>query len=309
MNFNPKILEQIEKLPISFQNIRPVSFSMNGIQTETILLDYKGSVFVYVPGQKNVTLGWNPDTCELGENILNALKKYHTEDQKYIEEVSQDIQADYDEQLKQAREKGDYQTEETLKQNLKEDLECYEEQKCTFEEFKDIWDRHLRSVLSPIRKADISSMIVEVDSSYIPQDMTYQECLSSIPSPFVLPTEDEWEYLVNGGTQTLFRWGDSLEQEMNEIFSIGQVNNPPEAALLDRPNMFGLYIANNSYQYELVDDTRYIKGGDGGCSLCGGDGLIYVAPCYSAFYRHPLSQNKVFSKHFYSYRRIIRLPD
>ena len=129
--------------------------------------------------------------------------------------------------------------------------------------------------------------------------------------PFTLATEDEWEYLCNGGARTLFRWGDTLDEVMSEIYNVGAVSNVKEKNILEQSNMLGLFIAYNSYKNEIIDHTMYTKGGDGGCSLCGGDGAIYVLPCYTAFYRHPVHTHSAYehrlSKHYFCYRRVIRL--
>ena len=120
-----------------------------------------------------------------------------------------------------------------------------------------------------------------------------------------LTTEDEREYLCNGGTRTLFQWGDALKDALSEIYS---VSNEKEKPLLNQPNMLGLFIAYNSYRCEIIDSALWTKGGDGGGSLCGGDGTIYVLPCYTAFYRYEIHEGKYgLSKKYYCYRRIIRL--
>ena len=98
---------------------------------------------------------------------------------------------------------------------------------------------------------------------------------------------------------------------MSEIYNVGAVSNVKEKNILEQNNMLGLFIAYNSYKNEIIDNTMYTKGGDGGCSLCGGDGAIYVLPCYTAFYRYPVHTHSAYkhqlSKHYFCYRRIIRL--
>ena len=168
--------------------------------------------------------------------------------------------------------------------------------------------------MSPIRTADIGDMIVEVNSRFIKNDMpslSQAVCLLK-EGPFTLATEDEWEYLCNGGTRTLFRWGDLLNDDiLSEIYDTGTVSKADEntSSMLNQINMLGLFIAYDSYKNEIIDHTLYTKGGDGGCSLCGGDGAIYVLPCYTAFYRQSTYKGiHCLSKNYYCYRRILRLP-
>ena len=92
-------------------------------------------------------------------------------------------------------------------------------------------------------------MIVEVDSRYLEEDAPSleQAVLLLKEGPFTLATEDEWEYLCNGGTRTLFRWGDTLSGVMTEIYNVGAVSDAREKLILEQPNMLGLYIAYDSY--------------------------------------------------------------
>ena len=175
----------------------------------------------------------------------------------------------------------------------------------------DLWNRRLSQCLSPLRTADIGDMLVEADSRSLDEDApSLDEAVRSLKKgPFTLATEDEWEYLCNGGARTLFRWGDTLEGVLSEIYAVGAVGQDenPES-MLERPNALGLLIAYDSYQNEIIDNTAYTKGGDGGCSLCGGDGAIFVLPCYTAFYRHPAGRHRGISSRYHCYRRILRLP-
>ncbi len=74
------------------------------------------------------------------------------------------------------------------------------------------WNENMTSCLSPLRTADIGDMLVEVDNRYLDPDApTLSWAVRALKEgPFTLATEDEWEYLCNGGTRTLFQWGDVL---------------------------------------------------------------------------------------------------
>ncbi|MDE7415576.1 MAG: hypothetical protein K2N44_04545 [Lachnospiraceae bacterium] len=310
---------RIEALEMDFEFIKTIKTSMNGIERETWLLEYEGAQFVFVAGQKNVTLGWDIDQCPLGEGILKGLREEFDLIYSYYYQVERtELLEEYQEQIKEANTKGDTTKAKKLESELEEELKNFDEDMnengyTSWDNFIGKWNEYLSQCLSPLRTVDIGDMIVEVDSRYLNEDA---QSLSQIVSflkegSFTLATEDEWEYLCNSGARTLFRWGDLLNNNiLQDIFGNGKVRKDGERILsvLERPNMLGLFIAYDSYKYEIIDHTKYVKGGDGGSSLCGGDGPIYVLPCYTAFYRQEIHEgNYGLSKNYYCYRRIIRL--
>lgn len=310
------VRSRIEALGVNFQFIKTIKTNANGIERETWLLEYEGSQFIFVPGQKNVTLGWDTSMCPLGDGVLKGLRKeFSSGHEYYYEEETENLKGDYQEQIEEAEENGDSVKADELRAELEEELEqmnkdIEEKGYASWEGFLAKWNEHLSSCLSPLRTVDIGDMIVEVDSRQLDDDAPSleQAVLLLKESPFTLPTEDEWEYLCNGGARTLFRWGDTLEDVIKEIYNVGAVGGDNQETILEQPNALGLFIAYNSYKNEIIDNTSYTKGGDGGSSLCGGDGAIYVLPCYTAFYRNPIDNcGHVLLKNYFCYRRIIRL--
>ena len=314
-----RVRSRIEELNMDFQFIKVIKTKMNGIEQETWLLEYEGTQFVFVHGQKNVVLGWDTE-CPLSEGLLQGLQEEFASGKEYYQEKLEDLREYYQDEIQKANAAGDSAKAEALSLALAEEEKEIKEKDIkengylSWEDFLAKWNAYLSECVSPLRTADIGDMIVEVDSRYIECDMpSLEDAVRSLKEgPFTLATEDEWEYLCNGGTRTFFRWGDILNNDIrDEIFQIGAAvsyEKEIQSSVLNQNNMLGLFIAYDSYKYEIIDNTLYTKGGDGGCSLCGGDGPIYVLPCYSAFYRnlyhdygHGLSQN------YYSYRRIIRL--
>ncbi|WP_293339961.1 hypothetical protein [Microcoleus sp. CAWBG58] len=83
-----------------------------------------------------------------------------------------------------------------------------------------------------------------------------------------LLTFDEWEYACGAGSKTLFRWGD---------FCPGDRYPTDKAAdwkLHLQPNLFGLHIAQDPYDSEIINQKQIFRGGDGGCAICGGYGFF-----------------------------------
>lgn len=130
---------------------------------------------------------------------------------------------------------------------------------------------------------------------------------------FSLPTEDEWEYLCGCGKRTLFRWGDSFDTNMKLChFNCNDLNESPDS--LEQPNGFGLSIAYDPYMLEVVENSEYfLKGGDGGCNICGGSGIVLGYFPVSTFFRsESLSNDSLdwqsdIGGDYTFYRKVIRL--
>jgi hypothetical protein len=63
------------------------------------------------------------------------------------------------------------------------------------------------------------------------------------------------------------------------VLSAGKFERPAEGFTSSweyhrQPNAFGLLIASDPYKYELVAEIGVTRGGDGGCTICGGAGFF-----------------------------------
>jgi len=120
---------------------------------------------------------------------------------------------------------------------------------------------------------------------------------------FSLPTEDEWEYLCGGGCRTLFPWGESFYKELLE--------RQKGMKDLEKPNFFGLLIAYDSYQQEIMLD-KGLKGGDGGVACCGGwDAMscLCASPYFTPEFMEEEGDEDYLMPNYNFIRRVIRIAE
>lgn len=263
-----KILAELDQYPLHFA----FAYAEQNDRGEDILVfscrELPLRDLIYVPGKKGMTLGWDTERCPLAPAILAEFRRYWQEEAHWkVNEILEDI-ASYRERLAgelSHKERGEWE------QALRWAQEALEEET----EKVQPWEDYLQELLaeldastSPLRTADIPPMLVERWAWNTPE---------TVEPPFGLPTEDEWEYLCSGGVHTLFPWGDTLELE--PIYN--------EELDEDVKNAFGLVIGY-CCQAERVSGSRWLlKGDDGGCFLCGGEG-DRAAFAYSPYFQYGL---------------------
>ena len=118
-----------------------------------------------------------------------------------------------------------------------------------------------------------------------------------------LLTFDEWEYAWGAGSKTLFRWGDFSPRDFYPT------KNLADWKLYWQPNLFGLHIAQNPYDCEIISDKYTIRSPDGGCSICGGMGsFLGWLPLATAYWAPDVLEwlDEGISGNFM--RRVIPLP-
>lgn len=118
---------RIEALGMDFQFTGTITTNQNGMERKTWLLEYEGVPFVFVPGQKNVVLGWDTSQCALGEGVLSGLQEEFAAGHEYYEETKESLRDDYQMEIDRARDGGDAEHEEKLRLELAEELEAVEE--------------------------------------------------------------------------------------------------------------------------------------------------------------------------------------
>lgn len=122
-----------------------------------------------------------------------------------------------------------------------------------------------------------------------------------------LPTADEWAYLCGGGCRTLFPWGDGLDYSMHFYYFEAQ-EEQGKPYDMEEPNFFGLSIAYDPYKREVVEaDALTTCGGDGGCNICGGMGMVLgFLPC-SPHYKPDVQEDNQLNGDYDFCRPIIRV--
>ncbi|MGW1673877.1 hypothetical protein [Streptomyces sp. NPDC002324] len=137
---------------------------------------------------------------------------------------------------------------------------------------------YLARVLSPRRTVVLPTVLMAVEGERLteaPADMPAVLAARGLR----MPTSDEWEHACGAGAGTLFRWGD--ECPLDRV-PYGDHTGPH-----NEPNAFGLRIAHDTYSTELTSDTREVRGGDGGESVCGGYGHLLAWLPLATAHTHP----------------------
>jgi hypothetical protein len=144
-----------------------------------------------------------------------------------------------------------------------------EEWEYTREEYGCELNELLNECMTPLRKVAIKPFLIQVTATEFKQDRERNELLKQITQEgFRFPTSDEWEYACSAGVRTIFRWGNDCALDCYPIDSKCKWD------IHRQRNAFGLHIASNPYNYEFCAEANIIRGGDGGCAICGGYGFF-----------------------------------
>ncbi|SEW53731.1 SUMF1/EgtB/PvdO family nonheme iron enzyme [Chitinophaga arvensicola] len=259
-------------------------FSKFNQHTFTVVLDYKGSEFVFVPGD-TVTLGLNeyPMTSANKEQLAALNGTTPTETDEWLQArlsplrtvtIAPMIVERYAQEtgyLPVSPDDGRLVSDKYFKQALNDLLNSSRE-------------KYAYTVNNSFRLNKDGQDI----TAFLYQPATYDELVADVANNgFRLPTEDEWEYLCGGGSRTIFPWGNEIDPT-KKYRHFAADHHPDEPFFLDTFNHFGIVIANNPYHYEITMDSEwFLKAGDGGCNICGGSGLELGYLSAGTYYRDP----------------------
>ncbi len=290
-----------------FSLLRFESFEQYGMRTDTAIFAYGGKEFVFVPGD-TVVLGWDSFIQGMDEKTSTEMKEVLSE--CGIDDVNTFLK----ESMSPVR-------TATISPML---VECELNEigwrsvpvdSTELERFKKEIDKFHQQTYasSTIHKTLRLSRIDNRITADLYEPVSYNDLISKISAEgFELPTEDEWEYLCGGGSRTLFRWGDSFDFSMYLKWFGG--DEPEEHPYtLQQPNQFGISIAYDPYMLELVNDYYFLKGGDGGCNLHGGMGMVVGYLPVATYFRSVNEMNDELNYKadidgdYTFYRRIVRL--
>lgn len=267
-------------------------FEKNGINLYTAIFDDNGTEFVFIPGAKNISLGWKAAISSKKEEpfLMEQVKDIFLDYFLMPENNSDVININNRQQLQDLLDKEDYKQADILLSKM----------------VYDFIDEHT----SFLRKVDIEPMLIErkstsinwvfvkeISSKTIADSPTYfkiyQEIIKS-SKPFIIKQHtaksgntkiQKFEITEHG--LNVYKYIDMPYEEIlfnytSKGYSIPNRNQWEYAAscgctlflqntdiLLNKhtgtPNAFGLYIADNIYKPEIISDDKYsFKAGDNG---------------------------------------------
>lgn len=280
----------VEKLPEGFKYEGIKTFSRYGVTLDTGVFTYQGSSFSFIPGDE-VTLGWESWATGMDEatkeSLLEALAEFDiTDTEEYLREYMSPMRKAVIGPFLAEHHTHPAGWREVLLEEaaalgigeLEADLEKF--RASTYNIFE-------RGQSYRLERQEKGVIVYLFNDDLTPENMNAELCKEG----FSLPTEDEWEYLFGGGCRTMFPWGDSFDFDMKfKYFEDSGKSGVERVYDLNLPNAFGLQFLGDPYQYEwTIREERLIpKGGDGGCSICGGMGLVAgYLPAAAVYYRDP----------------------
>jgi len=149
----------------------------------------------------------------------------------------------------------------------------------------------LRSYLGEQRSVRLAPFLIETTAARVdqylreagtddPDDVEAHLRSVVVSDGFRVVSSDEWEAAARAGATGLFAWGD--EWPDGEPWQNGTMWTRHR-----EPNPLGITYGDNPYQPEIVDETEWLRHGDGGAALCGGRPSPEAWYTFALAFRHP----------------------
>ncbi|MDR2832786.1 MAG: hypothetical protein LBV67_03625 [Streptococcaceae bacterium] len=320
-----KLFEYIKSEFISpeleISNVELKTFELSGVKNTTFEFNLLDESFVFIPGQKDVILGWesgsgalsfsemvniptnNPELSSI-ENVDQYINKHTSSLRKvtippmivgkhalpascvyigWINPLTGEFHGEVDKYLPFAEKIN----EELFPSLSLEDFLDFSQPKRVLQEgeyFLEYWEDE-----------DIYIVCLH-------EEMTLEENILRIQKfNATLLSEDQWEYANGAGTRKIFRWGRNLLFDDDEFSQTATTN----VRLAKSANMFGLYFDIDEKRYEITADPNVVKLGrlnEQGTRI---EKMLPLSTYYQN--KHSVDMNAKLSPLEYMYRKAIIL--
>lgn len=270
-----KVKKQFISPELEMSNLKLCLFSLGGVKNRTFEFDLLDETFVFIPGQKDVILGWESGnntntfllTQTLGENPPELLNKSDKIDQ-YINQMTSPLRKATIAPMIVSKYAFPASCAyigwlDSLTGEFHGEMERFVpiEKEVQKELFPTLTLEESLNFSQPERVLREGVFYLEyltdegVYRVFIHQPMTLAENRKRLNKwQLVLLDEDQWEYANGAGTRRLFRWGNCLvsandySEKNQEIYELAKGRN-----------MFGLVFDTDKQRYELTKDENVLK--------------------------------------------------
>ncbi|MBS7577640.1 MULTISPECIES: hypothetical protein [unclassified Enterococcus] len=325
LKIKPKISENLKLTKLQLK-----TFEMSGIKLRSFQFLLNQEPFTFIPGAKNVILGWDNGGNDdiLREVLLNSYDELVNSAERQKEFSGQNFNDWINAHTTHLR-KVDIPPMIVAKYALPASTEfigminpitgTFLGDEISFREFQEAVQEILFPKLSFTESINFVQPDIYLDKQHFFLDLfpftekyrlfrhmpqTYRENIQLIDAQgFRLLTENEWEYVVGGGTRKLFRF--NTQAEVAALLETGDSFH--KVKVTESENMFGLVIDSSRTRYELTNDAFVLKLTNQAKT---GNIVRDILPLATYFQsHHGVSISDKLSPEHFQYRKVIDLLD